>query len=59
MNPGYTVMSLGVDVRAHELITLYLRGENVADESYESVLGYPAMPRSVVAGVRFHFGGRP
>ena len=59
VNPGYTVMSLGVDVRAHELITLYLRGENVADESYESVLGYPAMPRSVVAGVRFHFGGRP
>ena len=59
VNPGYTVMSLGVDVRAHALVTLYLRGENVADESYESVLGYPAMPRSVVAGVRFHFGGRP
>ncbi len=59
VNPGYTVISLGVDVRAHELVTLYLRGENVADQSYESVLGYPAMPRSVVAGVRFHFGGRP
>ena len=59
VNPGYTVMSLGVDVRAHALVTLYLRGENVADQSYESVLGYPAMPRSVVAGVRFHFGGRP
>ena len=59
VNPGYTVMSLGVDVRAHALVTLYLRGENVADQSYESVLGYPAMSRSVVAGVRFHFGGRP
>ena len=58
VNPGYTVMSLGLDVRAHELLTLYLRGENVADEVYESVLGYPAMPRSFVAGVRFHFGGR-
>lgn len=59
VNPGYTVMSLGVDVRAHELITLYVRGENLADEVSESVLGYPAMPRSVVAGLRFHFGGRP
>lgn len=59
VNPGYTVMSLGLDVRAHEWITLYARGENVADESYASVLGYPAMPRSFVAGVRFHFGARP
>ena len=58
VNPGYTVMSLGLDVRAHALITLYVRGENVADESYESVLGYPAMPRSFVAGVRFNTGGR-
>ncbi len=58
VNPGYTVMSLGLDVRAHALITLYVRGENVADESYESVLGYPAMPRSFVAGVRVNTGGR-
>jgi len=35
-----------------------VRGENVADESYESVLCYPAMPRSFVAGVRFNTGGR-
>ena len=39
-------------------ITLYVRGENVADEAYESVLGYPAMPRSVIAGARFTFGAR-
>jgi outer membrane receptor protein involved in Fe transport len=59
VNPGYMVVSLGLDVRAHEMITLYLRGENVTDEAYESVLGYPALPRSFVAGVRFHFGERP
>ena len=34
-------MSLGLDVRVHEMVTLYVRGENVADEVYESVLGYP------------------
>jgi vitamin B12 transporter len=59
VNPGYMVMSLGVDVRAHQFLTLYVRGENVADEAYESVLGYPAMPRSIVGGVRFTFGARP
>ena len=58
VNPGYTVVSLGLDVRAHELITLYVRGENVADEVYESVLGYPALPRAFVAGARFNMGRR-
>lgn len=58
VNPGYLVLSLGLDVRAHETITLYVRGENIADERYESVLGYPAMPRSFVAGVRFNLGAR-
>ena len=58
VNPGYMVVSLGLDVRAHEMITLYVRGENVADQAYESVLGYPAMPRTVAAGARFTFGAR-
>jgi len=58
VNPGYLVVGLGLDVRAHEMITLYVRAENAGDEVYESVLGYPAMPRSVVAGARFTFGAR-
>lgn len=58
VNPGYLVMSLGLDVRAHERLTLYVRGENVADEVYESVLGYPALPRSFATGVRFSVGAR-
>ena len=58
VNPGYTVVNLGLDVRAHDLVTLYLRGENVADEAYENVLGYPALPRAIVAGARFSFGAR-
>jgi len=58
VNPAYMVVSLGLDVRAHDTITLYLRGENLADEAYESVLGYSATPRAMVAGVRFNFGAR-
>ncbi|MDP2322130.1 MAG: TonB-dependent receptor [Acidobacteriota bacterium] len=56
VNPGYLVVSLGLDLRAHQLVTFYVRGENVADRAYESVLGYPAMPRTVMAGARFTFG---
>lgn len=56
VNPGYAVFSLGLDVRAHRMVTFYLRGENVADEAYDSVLGYPGMPRTVAAGARFTFG---
>ena len=58
INPGYAVVSLGIDVRAHQMVTFYLRSENVADEAYDSVLGYPGMPRTVAAGARFTFGGR-
>lgn len=58
VNPGYLVVSLGLDLRVHQLVTFYVRGENVADQAYESVLGYPAMPRTVMAGARFTFGAR-
>ena len=59
VNPGYVVMGMGLEVRAHAAVTLFLRGDNVGDEAYDSVLGYPALPRSFVAGVRFNLGARP
>lgn len=58
VNPGYAVFGAGVDVRAHRALTLFLRGDNLADASYESVLGYPALPRAVMAGARFSLGAR-
>ena len=36
-----------------------MRIDNLADTAYESVLGYPGLPRAVVAGVRFNVGARP
>lgn len=58
VNPGYAVIGAGVDVRVDNTVTLFLRAGNIADEAYESVLGYPALPRAVVAGARFRFGPR-
>jgi hypothetical protein len=35
---------------------LFVRGDNIGDTEYQSVLGYPGLPRAVVAGVRFNVG---
>jgi vitamin B12 transporter len=58
VNPGYTVSWLGGDFRVHRDVAAYLRIDNLTDTVYESVLGYPGLPRSVVAGVRFNISAR-
>ena len=56
VNPGYTVLGLGVDVRLDRAATVYVRANNVTDTEYDSVLGYPGMPRQVMVGARFNVG---
>lgn len=58
VNPGYTVAGIGVDVRVHRSLTLFLRGDNVGDSAYDSALGYPGLPRAFVTGARFNVGLR-
>ena len=58
VNPGYAVIGAGVDVEVGDRATLFARVSNLGDEQYESVLGYPGLPRAVVAGMRFRFGLR-
>ena len=57
VNPGYTLLTLGGQFRAHRALTLFLRIDNLTDKLYDSALGYPALPRAVVAGGRFDIGG--
>ena len=57
LNPGYTLLTLGGQVRVHDDLTLYLRIDNATDAAYDSALGYPGLPRAVVAGGRFTLGG--
>ena len=56
VNPGYTVSGLNVDLRAADEVTLFLRANNLADEVYDSALGYPGSPRSFMVGARFNVG---
>ena len=58
VNPAYTVSWFGAEVRVSREVAGYIRIDNLTDAVYESVLGYPATPRSVVAGVRFNLGAR-
>jgi hypothetical protein len=50
----FTVAWLGGEVRLNRTVAGYLRIDNLTDAVYESVLGYPGLPRSVVAGLRFN-----
>jgi vitamin B12 transporter len=56
VNPGYTVVGLGAEVDVHDDVSLFFRADNLLDETYESALGYPGMPRSFVVGTRFALG---
>ena len=45
-------------MRITRLLEAFVVGENVFDERYQEVLGYPALGRSVRAGLRLRTGGR-
>ena len=56
VNPGYTLLALGGQVRVRDDLTLFVRIDNAADAIYDSALGYPGLPRAVVVGGRFDLG---
>jgi outer membrane receptor protein involved in Fe transport len=56
VTPGYAVAGLGVDVRVHRDLTIFVRGSNIADAEYEAALGFPGLPRTFMAGARFQLG---
>ena len=49
---GYTVANAGASVRISRGLELYARVLNIADRAYEEALGFPALRRSVIAGIR-------
>ncbi len=56
VNPGYVLLGLGGQYRVGNDLTLFLRIENLTDAVYEGALGYPGLPRALMAGARFDFG---
>jgi outer membrane cobalamin receptor len=58
-NPAYTRLDARLRVRVAGPVEAFLAGENLLDAEYQEVLGYPALGRSVRAGLRLALGGRP
>ena len=56
VNPGYVLLGIGGQLRVRSDLTLFLRIDNLTNEAYESALGYPGLPRALVAGGRFDIG---
>jgi len=55
-SPGYAVFDIGASAPVWRGIEVFGRLNNVADRSYEEVLGYPALGRNGLVGVRVAAG---
>jgi vitamin B12 transporter len=58
-NEGYARLDLRARVRVTSRLEGIVVAENVLDRQYQEVLGYPALGRSVRAGLRFRTGPGP
>ncbi len=58
-NEGYSRVDARLRVRISRTLEAFVVGENVFDERYQEVLGYPALGRSARVGLRLRTGGRP
>jgi outer membrane receptor protein involved in Fe transport len=56
VSPGYVVVNAGASVRVARGLDVTARVLNLADRQYEETLGYPALRRSVMAGIRLAAG---
>ncbi len=54
-NPGYARWDLAASFRSSHRMTYFAAFENLANDRYEEVLGYPALGRSVRAGLRWDY----
>jgi vitamin B12 transporter len=53
--PGYAKLDLALHWRATKQFEVYARAENLLDENYEEVFGFPALGRFFAAGVVARF----
>src|SRR5262245_23443584 len=56
-NGGYTKLDLAGSYRINSSISFFGRIENLLNQDYEEVLGYPAYRLNFSAGMRFRIGG--
>ena len=52
---SYEVINLGIDYSVNNSSSLNLKINNVTDEDYEQIAGYPGLPRQVFLGLNYKF----
>jgi vitamin B12 transporter len=52
---SYEVINLGMDYSVNNSSSLNLKFNNVTDEDYEQIAGYPGLPRQVFIGLNYKF----
>ena len=57
LEAGYQKVDLGGAYRVHPRLKLFVSSENLLDKTYEASLGFPALPRTVRAGLSVSLGG--
>jgi vitamin B12 transporter len=55
-SPGYSAINAGIAVPVGGRLQVFARGLNLADRQYEETLGYPALGRSGMVGIRVAAG---
>jgi outer membrane receptor protein involved in Fe transport len=54
--PGFTAVDAGGAFRVHRAVEVFARGANLLDRTYEETLGFPALGRNGMVGVRVAVG---
>jgi len=57
LDPGYQRVDLYGSYRLAKHLTAYTSLQNVLNQKYQEVYGFPALPFTVRAGMKFTFGG--
>ncbi|MCX7752615.1 MAG: TonB-dependent receptor [Blastocatellia bacterium] len=57
LNPGYQKVDVSLSIRPHDRLTLVAVVENVLNQRYTEVFGYPAPKLNFRAGARLNWGG--
>jgi outer membrane receptor protein involved in Fe transport len=58
-NDGYTRLDARARVRIGHGLEVFVVGENLLDQRYQEILGYPALGRALRGGLRFHTEASP
>jgi outer membrane cobalamin receptor len=57
LNGGYAKLNASGSYRVHSSVSLFARVDNLLNQDYQEVLGFPAYRLTFVAGVRIKLGG--